>query len=188
MTINRISVRGMVLLCVVISTLAAAMPALAKIGAPVATFNAKMSRLFLLKETTPKDGNTYFRYVLIGDQDRQKRSPGFGAGITLTGKANKIAGQSLVVRLGQNRQVGKMFAVMLSMNVCYEALGKESPKTPQATNAEVQAYASAVERALSGAPEYIRYNGFPMKITMSKTKDSDLLVAITAVPSDTASK
>jgi len=155
-------------------------PAFAKIGAPVATFNAKMGHLFIAKETENKDTASYAHYVLIGDPDRQKRSPGFGAGMTLTVKANKIVGESLVVKLGKNPQVGKMFSVMLAMNVCYEALGKETPKTAKATNDEVRAYASAAERALSGSPEFIRYKGFPMKITMSKFGDSDLLVAITA--------
>jgi len=150
-------------------------------GQPGASFNAKMSKLFLPKGTTPPnaDGTSYARYVLVGNQDRQTRSPGFGAGITLTIKANKIVGQSMVVRLGQNREVGKMFAVMLSLNVCYEALGKEAPKTQKGTNDEVRAYAAAITGALSGSPQYIRYNGFPMKITMSKTKENDLLVAIT---------
>ena len=178
---TRISVGTVILLCGLLSILASTPPALARIGQPVTSFNAKTGKLFLLKSTTPpNNGTSYARYVLIGNQDRQQRSPGFGAGITLTLKANKIVGQSMVIRLGQNRDVGKMFSVMLSMNVCYEALGKEAPKTPKGTNDEVKAYASAIDRALSGSPEFIRYNGFPMKITMSKTKDSDLLVAITS--------
>jgi hypothetical protein len=180
---TRISAGTLVLLCALLSILSSAPPALARVGQPVASFNTKMGRIFLAKGTTPpKDANSdgYARYVLIGNPDRQKRSPGFGAGITLTLKGNKIVGQSMVVRLGQNRKVGKMFSVMLSLNVCYDALGKEAPKNQKATNDEVRAYATAIDRALSGSPEYIRYNGFPMKITMSKTKDADLLVAITS--------
>jgi hypothetical protein len=178
--LDRLIGAGKVGWALVVISVFISLPATAKIGAPTASFDAKMGKLFLLKDHNLKEGVAYYHYVLIGDPDRQRRSPGFGAGMTLTVKANKITGQSLVIRLGQNRQVGKMFSVMLSMNVCYEALGKDPPKTEKVTNQEVKSYASAIERALSGAPQSIRYNGYPMKITISRTKESDLLVAITS--------
>jgi len=149
--------------------------------APVSSFENKMKKLFLLKDRSAKGDITYYRYVLIGDQDRQKHSPGFGAGLTLTTNANKIEGESLLIKLGANRNVGSMFSVMLCLNVSYEALGKSPPKSSQSINDEIRAYSSAIERALAGSPQSIRYKDCPVKITLSNTKDSDLLLAITPI-------
>jgi hypothetical protein len=166
---------------VVIPVLTAPIIAQAKMLAPISSFENKMKKLFLLKDRSVKGDITYCRYVLIGDPDRQKRSPGFGAGLTLTIKANKIQGESLLIKLGANRNVGRMFSVMLCSNVSYEALGKPAPKSSQSVNDEIRAYSSAIERALAGSPQSIRYQGYPVKITMSNTKDSDLLLAITPI-------
>jgi hypothetical protein len=138
-----------------------------------------MNKLFLFKDSLTKENSTYCHYGLIGDPERQKRSPGFGAGLTLTVQANKIVGESVLIRLGDNSDIGKMFSTILTMNICYEALGKPRPQSEALTDSEVRAYAEAIERALAGAPQNIRYQGFPFKITLSRSKNSELLVAIT---------
>jgi hypothetical protein len=138
-----------------------------------------MYRFFFLKDQTTKGDVAYLRYSLIGDPQRQKVSPGFGGGVTLTVKEGVISGESLLIRLGDAPKAGKALATVLSLNVAYEGLGKDPPTKPAVQEKEIKAYLTAIEAALSGSPQTIRYKGFNAKITVLCTKTKDLLLTVT---------
>jgi len=158
----------------------------AKMGAPVSSFSQKMFRFFFLKDQTTKGDTAYLRYSLIGDPQRQKASPGFAGGVTLTVKEGAISGESLLIRLGDNPKVGKTLAALLAMNLAYEAIGKESPTKPAIQEKEIKSYLAAVDAAMNGTPQTIRYNGFNDKIHLLCTKSKDLLLTILPGPPQAA--
>jgi hypothetical protein len=151
----------------------------AKLGAPVSSFSQRMFRFFFLKDQTTKGDTAYLRYSLIGDPQRQKVSPGFAGGVTLTVKEGAISGESLVIRLGDNPKAGKALATLLAINVAYEGIGKDPPSQPAVQEKEIKSYLAAIEAALNGAPQTIRYKGFNSKISLLCTKTKDLLLTIT---------
>ncbi len=155
-------------------------PSEARLGAPVNSFSKKMSKNFLFKSQTTKGDSTYYIYSLIGDPKRQEQSPGFSGGVTLTVRDGKIAGESMLVVLGEKREVGKLFAVLLTLNGTYEAIGKPAPTAPKLQQAEIKAYNQAVEMALVGVPQHISYKGYPVKISVSRDKANNLLLALTS--------
>ena len=156
--------------------------AVAKIGAPVQSFMAKNGRLFTFKNRTVKDDKIYYVYSLNSHPAQQHSSPGFAGGITLTTDQNKIEGESLILRLGADQEVGKVFAAALCMELTYEAIGKTPPRTETLRGKEFTSYSNAITRGLSGLPQVIRYKGYPMRITISRTDQGELLLAITPNP------
>jgi hypothetical protein len=86
----------------------------------------------------------------------------------------------MLVVLGEKREVGKLFAVLLTLNVTYEAIGKPAPTAPKLQQAEIKAYNQAVEMALVGVPQHISYKGYPVKISVSRDKANNLLLALTS--------
>jgi hypothetical protein len=154
----------------------------ARIGGPVSSFQAKNGRLFTFKSRTIKDNKIYYFYSLNSHPAQQHTSPGFAGGITLTIDQNKIVGESFILRLGADQEVGKVLATAVCMELTYEAIGKPAPTTPALRGKEFKSYSNAITRGLSGLPQVIRYKGFPMRITVSRTDQGELLLAIIPNP------
>jgi hypothetical protein len=150
-----------------------------KIGAPVSSFLARNGRIFKFKERSVKDNKVYYLYTLAKHPAQQHSSPGFAGGMTLTAGGGYILGESLVIRLGADPQVGSVFATAVFMELAYDALGKPVPKSEALRQSEFKAYARAITLALGGSPQAIRYKGYPMKITISRAGDNDVVLAVT---------
>jgi hypothetical protein len=175
-------IRRQTLLVGLCTTMLLGQAAEAKLGEGISTFAQKMSNAFFLKTQTTKGEVAYLMYTLIGDPNRQKLSPGFGGGVTLTIKEGVISGESLLVRLGDNPKAGKAIAAVLALSVAYEALGKEPPTQAAVQERELNAYLKAIEAALNGSPQTIRYRGFNPKITILSSKTKDVLLTVTPGP------
>ncbi len=154
----------------------------ARIGDSILSFRLKFSRIFTLKDNSSKDGKTYYRFSLNQDPVQQKSSPGFAGGMTVTCANDRIVGESLVARLGKNLTIGKAFTVGLSMDLTYDAIGKPFVTNKKEAAAEYRSYLNAIEQALVGSPQDIKYAGYNAKITLSKTNDGDILLAIIPNP------
>jgi hypothetical protein len=172
---------------IILATLAYSLgsPAAGKIGASIRTFQANNGRLFVFKNRTVKEDKTYYVYSLISHPAQQHSSPGFAGGITLTTSGDKILGESLILRLGADQEVGKVLAVAICMDLTYEAIGKPAPKTQSLRATEFNSYSDAITRGLAGLPQVIKYKGYPMKITVSRTNEGELLLAIVPLPTAT---
>lgn len=171
--------------CFLIASFDLCQAAQAKIGDPIQSFESKFSRIFTLKDSSSKDGNTYYRFSLNKDPVQQKAAPGFAGGMTITCANGKIQGESLVVRLGKNVNIGKAFTVGLSLDLTYEALGKPIVTDKKEAAAEYRSYLNAVDQALTGSPQDIKYAGYNTRITLSQTNSGDILLAIIPNPPTT---
>jgi hypothetical protein len=154
----------------------------AKIGDPIGSFQGKFSRIFTLKDSSTKDGKNYYRFSLNKDPIQQKSAPGFAGGMTITCGNGKIQGESLIVRLGSNKRVGKVFTTGLSLDLTYEAIGKPIVTDKKGAEAEYLSYLNAINQALAGYPQDIKYAGYNTRITLSRTGTGDILLAITPNP------
>jgi len=150
-----------------------------KIGGTVQSFQAQNSRILAFRSRSPKEGKVYYMYSLRNRPATQDPSFGFAGGLTLTTSADKIIGESLVLRLGNNPETGKEMAREILMTLTYEAIGKPPPNRADVQAKESEAYSNAVFLALAGLPQTLKYKGYPMRITLAKTNENDLLLAIT---------
>ncbi|PWT96557.1 MAG: hypothetical protein C5B53_09465 [Candidatus Melainabacteria bacterium] len=180
MSKNTPSKATIVLLATVVASFGST--AVAKIGGSVQSFQARNGRIFTFKSRSIKDDKIYYVYSLNSHPAQQHSSPGFAGGITLTVDQNKIAGESFILRLGADQDVGKVLAAALCMDLTYEAIGKPAPVTPSLRAKEFTAYSNAITRGLSGLPQVIRYKGYPMRVTISRTDQGELLLAIIPNP------
>lgn len=169
----------LLLLAVMLPSLSSG-PAAARIGEAYSEFKPKAERGFKLKSETKKDNRTYYMYVMTLDRPTQEAAPGFTGGLTLTVIGGKITGQSMVLRLGDYQEAGKALAAAHALDFAYESLGKASPKSKVTTEKELAAYTTALDQALDGVAQNIRYPGFNVKITMSKYGQADILIAAVA--------
>jgi hypothetical protein len=154
----------------------------AKIGDSIGAFRVKFARIFSLTDTSNKDGKTYYRFTLNNDPIQQKSSAGFSGGMTITCSNGKIQGESLIVRLGKNTDMGKVFTVGLCLDITYEAIGKPIVTDKKEAGTEFRSYLNAVNQALTGTPQDIKYAGYNSRITMSHTGSGDILLAIAPLP------
>jgi len=151
----------------------------ARLGQSIEGFKGKLTSSFKFKGQTKKQDRTYYMFSLVSTASTQNRAPGFGAGITATVVDGKVVGQSMVLRLGDNFSGGKELATLHSMDFAYEALGKSPPSSQASLKQELDQYSSAIDQVLGGSAQHVRYPGFTSLITMSRTTDGDVLIAIT---------
>ena len=152
-----------------------------KIGGTLQTFQTRNAKLFAFKSRTVKEDKIYYVYSLTSHPAQQHSSPGFAGGATLTTSGGKILGESVVLRLGADQEVGRILAAAICMDLTYEAIGKAAPKTDTLRAYEFNSYTSAITRGLQGMPQTIRYKNCPFRITISRTNENNVLLAITPI-------
>jgi len=151
----------------------------AKLGLPIKAFEATLPKEYKsMGQSTNKD-RTYHKYVKNFNDKMLASVPGFAVGMTITVDRGTIIGQSMIIRPGTNAKTGRTMAAAHALDMAYEALGK-SFTTKEAAKKELSAYEMAIDKALSGTPQVIRYPGKTAKITISKTADGDIVMAVTA--------
>lgn len=180
MTSTSLSTKFLALLLFTAS-LALGSAAHSKIGGPLTTFQTKNAKLFTLKSRSVKEDKVYYVYSLTSHPAQQHSSPGFAGGVTLTTSGGKILGESLVIRLGADQEVGRILAAAICMELTYEAIGKAAPKTESLRAFEFNSYTNAITRGMQGMPQTIRYKNCNMRITISRTDENNLLLAITPI-------
>ena len=150
----------------------------AKFGGSIEVFKQKMVNFFSYTNAEKKNEKTYYHFSVKTDRKIQEASTGFAGGLTITTDKGKIAGESLLVQLGNDDDIGKQLAAVLCLNLAYNALGKSVPITAEDKQAEFNAYFKAVSDALSGQPGHISYSGYNNQLIFSKTKEGNLLFVI----------
>ncbi len=152
--------------------------AYAKLGFALSTFTEKLGTSFKLIGQEKKNQKVYYHYKVVTDDKINNASPGFGGGLTITSDNGKISGESLLVKLGNDREIGQRLAAVLCLNLAYEALAKPIPKDLKDQNAELDSYKHAVSDAALGKPGRISYPGFSSQLIFSMTNDGSLLFVI----------
>lgn len=150
----------------------------AKIGGSSQSFEIKNKQLLIFKNRGSSGNKTYYFYSFVKHPAQQNASMGFAGGATITTANSKIIGESILIRLGANQEIGKIFACAICMDLTYEAIGKAVPSTQAVRESEYTAYREAINGALAGSPQIITYKGYAVRITVSKTKDNNLLLVI----------
>jgi hypothetical protein len=151
----------------------------ARLGESINNFRAKAAASFKFKTETKKEDRSYYMFTMTLDDKTKEGAPGFAGGLTLTVVDNKIVGQSMILRLGDNYEGGKALATLHCMDFAYESIGKPAPKNKQNSESEYAMYGQAIDQVLAGSSQHVKYPGFNDKITMSRTNDGDLLIAVT---------
>jgi hypothetical protein len=154
-------------------------PASAKLGEDFNIFQNRIVMNFKARGQEPRQGRTDYHFTMMLDQATQKAAPGFEGGLTVTVENNLITGQSMLIRLGTNREAGKALASLHALDFAFESLGRPSPKTKREVQRELQSYTAAVTKALAGTPQNIRYADTQGKITISKRPDGSIALAAT---------
>lgn len=116
---------------------------------------------------------------MITDAEVQTQAPNFAGGITITVVDKRIVGQSMVLRLGDNFSSGKELATLHVMDFAYESLGKPAPSSKAAVDTELSQFSGAIDQVLAGNAQHVIYPGYKDRITLSRTADGELLVAVT---------
>jgi hypothetical protein len=155
-------------------------PATARLGEEFSVFNSQILSNFKSKGKETKQEKSYYRYTMILDKATEQAAPGFDGGLTVTVENGFIVGQSMLIRMGDNREAGKALAALHTLDFAFESLGRPSPKTKQEVQRELQSYTAAVNKALAGSPQNIRYSDAIGKITISKRPDGSLALAATS--------
>lgn len=150
----------------------------AKFGEAIDKFRQKMASHFTYISTEKKNTKVYYHFSVNTDSKIQQANPGFAGGLTITTENGKIAGESLLIQLGTQDDIGKKLAAILCLNLAYDALGKPIPLTDRDQQAEYDAYFKAVDDAMSHQPGHISYPGYSSRLTFSQTNDGNLLFAI----------
>lgn len=151
----------------------------AKLGSSIETFKQRLASTFKLVNQETKNQKTYYHFSLVPDKKVEDSAPGFGAGLTITTEGGKIAGESLLVRVGSSYDdTGKKLAAILCLNLAYDALDKPIPKEGKDQDAEFNAYLRAVSDALLNKPGRISYPGYSGQLIFSQTNDGNLLFVI----------
>lgn len=152
----------------------------AKLGENYARFQATAAKGFKYKGRKDKDNHSYYMFTMQLDDATLTAAPGFSGGLTVTVAAGKIIGQSMVLRLGENIEAGKVLAAVHVIDFIYEALGRPNPKSKEAVAEELRSYESAIDQCLEDIPQKVKYPDTPGKIIISKTQAGDIAVACTA--------
>jgi hypothetical protein len=151
----------------------------AKLGEPFGVFQARIITNYKFKAHSKKDDRDYYMYSMITDADTDVAAPGFGGGLTITVNRGLIVGQSMLLRIGDNAQAGRSLAALHTFDFAFESLGRPNPSSQTAIEQELRSYTNAVNKALAGAPQNIRYPGGGGKITIAKRADGALAIAAT---------
>ena len=149
-----------------------------KFGAPIETFKQKLGHSFTYLNAETKNNKTYQHFTLIVEEKVQRVNPGFSGGLTLTLENGKISGESFLVGLGSDRDLGQKLAGILCLNLAYEALGKPIPNSSKDQEIELNSYTRAVREASSGSPGHINYPGYSSQLIFSRTEKNELLFVI----------
>jgi hypothetical protein len=121
-------------------------------------------------------------FGLPEDQALHQKLPGFVGGLTVTTHQGRIIGESFLLRLGENFAAAKILAAATCLNVVYEAIGKSVPTKASERESDFNRFAGALDQALQGIPQNIHYQGFHMRVLLSKRGDNEILLAITPKP------
>lgn len=160
----------------------------AKFGDAIDMFRQKMANHFKLVSQEKKNEKTYYHFAVNTDNKIQRATAGFAGGLTISTENGKINGESLLVQLGMDDDIGKKLAATLALNLAYEALNKPIPNEPKDKQAEFNAYLKAVDEALAGQAGHISYPGYANQLIFSKTNTGNLLFVINGGPSAQAKK
>ncbi len=156
-----------------------ALPADAKLGEDIAKYKAKVAKAYTFKSQSEKAGKSYDVFSINVTPEIKKVAPEFGGGLTITVDKGKITGQSMVLRLGKNEEIGKAIAVRYALDFAFEALGRSVPKHQKELVDEIDSYKTVIKNALAGDAQNVRYPNVAGKITVSKQKDGSLVFAAT---------
>lgn len=151
----------------------------AKLGEPFGVFQARLITNYKFKAHSKKDDRDYYMYSMITDSDTEVAAPGFGGALTITVSHGLIVGQSMLLQVGNNAQAGRALAALHTFDFAFESLGRPAPSSQAALEQELRSYTNAVNKALAGAPQNIRYPGGGGKITIAKKTDGTLALAAT---------
>ncbi len=154
-------------------------PASAKLGERFGPFQIRIVPNFKFQGQSNKGKRKYFMYTMILDKATEHAAPGFQGGLTVSVEDGVIVGQSMLLRLGDNADAGKALAAVHALDFTFESLGRPAPPSRMAAAEELKSYAEAVDNALSGTPQNIRYPGSPGKITLCRQEDGSLAIAAT---------
>jgi hypothetical protein len=157
-------------------------PAQAKFGDSIDSFKQKMVSHFKYVSMEKKNEKIYYHFSVNTDRKIQQNSAGFAGGLTITTEKGKISGESLLVQLGNDQNIGNKLAAILCLNLAYDALGKPIPNSDQDKQTEFNAYSKATSDALSGQPGHINYPGYSSQLIFSQTHDGNLLFVINPSP------
>ena len=171
--------RFSVIVCALVFSLTGMAQAEARMGQSIESFKAKLRSSYRLKETVKKQDRTYYMFIMNISSKIRSQAPGFAVGVTATVVDGRIVGQSMVLRSGENDETGKQLVTYHVMDFVYEALGKAAPKSEESAKRELDQYRTAVDNALAGNAQRVEYPGYKSMITMSRTKDADVLIAVT---------
>ena len=152
---------------------------LAKLGEPFGVFQARIINNYKFRAHSKKNDRDNYMYAMVTDPDTDNAAPGFEGGLTITVSGGLIVGQSMILRIGSNPQAGKALAALHTFDFAFESLGRPNPSSEAAIEKEVHSYTNAVNKALTGAPQNIRYPGGGGKITIAKRSDGALAIAAT---------
>ena len=148
-------------------------------GQTIDAFMTKSASAYKYKSSTKKADRSYYMFSMITDATVQQQAPNFAAGITITVVDKKIVGESMALRIGDNYAAGKELATLHVMDFAYESLGKPAPSSESAANAELNQFSIAIDQVMAGTAQHVTYPGYNDRITMSRTSDGQLLVAVT---------
>ncbi len=162
-------------------------PTLAKLGDSIEMFKQKMAVNFKLISQEKKEQKAYYHFSVITDSKIQQASAGFGGGLTITTDSGKISGESLLVTMGSDLDIGVKLAAVLCLNLAYDALAKPIPSDSKDQEAELAAYTKAVKDAIANQPGHINYSGYRSQLIFSQTKEGNLLFVINSGSADTIS-
>lgn len=160
-------------------------PADARIGESLGSFKAKCAQFYTQKNEKKKEDRTYIMYSL---KPNASQPSGFGVGMTVTIVDGKVVGQSMAIRMGDNYELGKVQAIGHTIAFINETLGRPITTDPAAVQKEFSDLGQAVEQALAGSAQDIRYPGYTSRIRIARSGDGDLLLAATPDLGQDASK
>jgi hypothetical protein len=171
--------RGLSLLVLLVTSFYFALSCKAKLDEPFGVFQARIITNYKFKAHSKKDDRDYYMYSMITDADTDVAAPGFGGGLTITVSRGLIVGQSMLLSIGRNAQAGKSLAALHTFDFAFESLGRPTPPSQAALEQELRSYTNAVNKALAGAPQNIRYPDGGGKITIARRADGALAIAAT---------
>jgi hypothetical protein len=154
----------------------------AKFGDSIDTFRQKMASHFRYINTEKKNTKAYYHFAVNTDNKIRQADSGFAGGLTISTDNGKITGESLLVQLGTDNNIGKKLAAILCLNLAYDALGKPIPAADKDKQSEYDAYFKAVNDAMSGQPGHIGYPGYSSQLLFSQTNEGSFLFVINPAP------
>lgn len=152
-------------------------PVLARLGQEFYEFKYKQIDSFKLNKIVLKDDLKFCSFSLLLNQEELKKAPGFKGGMTVTVERGLIVSQSLALNIGKNRVAGTKLASQQAYQFACESLGRSEKSNDLKTNHEKALFARAIELAMRGKPQELKFPHVVGKLVFKKSKSGDLLIA-----------